>query len=137
MLDISKFSNSFATLSLAVSLNKLGRCNLWAKEERRAYITIIYHGARVSWHNFKCISLDHECESQMDGEPNRKLSKKAKVELIECSLKNCKMAAYSQVNQTMVPVPNYCSVRHRCILVNVVLVRLRAAGFLRSAGQFQ
>ena len=60
----------------------------------------------------------------MDGGPNEKVSFKPKTRLIEFSSKNCKMTAYSQVDQTIAPVPDYCSVRHRCILGNLAFVSL-------------
>ena len=78
-------------------------------------------------------SVVQGCQSQMDGGPNKKFSHKPRAGQIEFSLKNCKMTAYGQVNKTIAPFPDYCLVRHRCIVRNVVLVCLRAAGLLRSA----
>ena len=65
----------------------------------------------LSW-----ITLERECQSQKDGGPNKKFGYKPRVGLIKCSLKNCKMAAYSQVSQTIAPIPDYCSMRHQCIV---------------------
>ena len=65
----------------------------------------------------------------MDGGPNKQFSYKPRAGLIECSLKNCKMTLYPQVNQTIAPK----LVRHRCIVENVVLV----AGLLLSAGHLR
>ena len=78
-------------------------------------------------------SLDGGCQSQLDGGPNKKFGYRQRAGIIKWSLKNCKMTAYSQVNQTIAPVQDYCSVRHRCIVGNVVLELLRDAGLLRSA----
>ena len=56
-------------------------------------------------------------------------------------IENCKMTACRQVNQTITPVPDYCSVRHRCIVGNGAVTRsigapagcgLRACCDLRS-----
>ena len=45
------------------------------------------------------ITLKQGCHSQIDGGPNTKFSYKLRAGLMECSLKNFKMMAYSVVNQ--------------------------------------
>ena len=59
----------------------------------------------------------------MDGWPNEDFSYKPRASLIESSLKNCETTAFSQVNQTIAPVLDHWSLRHRCIVGNVVFVR--------------
>ena len=66
----------------------------------------------------------------MDGGPNKKILLYASAEIVEFSLKNCKMTAYSQTNQAIAPDPDYCLVRHRCI----VGLYWCACGLLRWCG---
>ena len=62
----------------------------------------------------KTYRIDQGCQSQMNGGLNKTFTYKMMAILIKSSLKNCKMTAYSQVNQTIAPVPDYCLV-HRTV----------------------
>ena len=60
-------------------------------------------------------------------------SYKPRAVLIECSWKNCETTAYSPVNQTIAPVPDYCSV-NKAIMINQCHPRGRRKPFHGPAG---